>query len=61
MVDIIKLGSNAYSLAYKLKKAEVFTILIRNLKFQAKKKAKPETDSKDIMVEKYYNLLDIFL
>lgn len=33
---------------------------MRNLKFQAVKKAKPETYPKSVILEEYHNLLDMF-
>ena len=33
---------------------------MRDLEYQVKKKARPETDSKSIILEEYINFLDIF-
>lgn len=43
-----------------LKRAQIFAILIKDLKFQVIKKAKLETNLKNIILKKYYNLLDVF-
>ena len=58
--DIVMIDANAYCLVYQLKQAQVFAISIKNLEFQVEKKAKPETNPKTIIPEKYYDLLDMF-
>lgn len=59
-VDFAIIGVNAYCTACKLKKAHVFALSIRNLKYQAKKKTRPKTNSKSIVLEEYHNFLDVF-
>lgn len=54
------IGADTYRIACKLKKAQVFAVSIRDLKYQAEKEAKPKTDSKSIVQDKYHYLLDIF-
>lgn len=49
------ISANAYHKTCKLKKAQVFTIFIKDLKYQAEKKATLETNSKKIVLEKYYD------
>ena len=58
--DVAMIGINVYHLACQLKRAQVFTFSMRNLKFQAKKEARSETNSKIVLLEKYYDLLDVF-
>ena len=58
--DITMIGADAYHLACQLKRAQVFPIFIKNLEFQAKKKTRPETNLKTIVLEEYYDLLDVF-
>lgn len=60
VVDIAIIDTNIYYLVYKLKRAQVFAVLIKNLKFQVAKEVKPETDPKSIVLKKYHNLLDMF-
>lgn len=59
-VDVAIISINIYCLAYKIKKAQFFAILIKNLEFQAVKEARPKTDFKTIVPEKYHNLLYMF-
>ena len=61
IINITIISANIYYAANKLKKTQVFIISMRNLKFQVIKKAKPETDPKNIILKKYYDFLDIFL
>ena len=55
MIDV-----NTYRMAYKLKKAQVFAISMRDLEYQAEKKAKLETNPRSVVLEEYHNLLDVF-
>ena len=57
--DIIIIGADEYYLGCQLKKAQVFAISIKDLEFQAEKKAKPETNPNIVVSEEYYNLLDV--
>ena len=50
-----------YRFVCQLKKAQVFAIFIKNLEFKAEKEARPETNLKTIVLEKYYDFLDVFL
>lgn len=52
---------DVYRVAYKLKKAQVFAVSMRDLEYQAKKKAKPEIDLKNIIQKDYHDLLDLFI
>ena len=60
IVNIIMIGTNAYCLAYKLEKAHVFAISIKNLKFQVAKETRLETDLKNILPEEYHNFFNVF-
>lgn len=51
---------DAYCFACQLKKIRVFAIFIKNLEFQAVKKARRETIPKIIVKEKYYDFLNLF-
>ena len=59
--DVAIIGTNTYCLACQLKRAQVFTISIKNLEFQAEKKARPETNPKTFLPEEYYDFLNMFL
>lgn len=60
-VYIVIIGADSYRIVCKLKKAQVFAISIRELGDKAKKEARSETNPKKIVLEEYYDLLDIFL
>ena len=47
------IGTNAYYIVCQLNKTQVFNISKKFLKFQAKKKARPETYLKTVKPEKY--------
>lgn len=51
---------DAYQLAYKSKKAQVFAVSIRDQEFRIEKKAMPKNNQKSFILEKYYNFLNIF-
>lgn len=53
------ISANAYCAACKSKRAWVFAVFIKNLEYQAKKKARLKTNSRNIITKKYHNLLDI--
>lgn len=54
------IDANAYRIACKLEKAQVFAISMKYLKFQAKKKARPETNPKNVIPKIYHDFLDVF-
>lgn len=60
IVNVILIDVDAYCTAYKLKRAQVFAISMKELEFQATKEAKLETDLKSVIPEKYHDFLDIF-
>lgn len=59
-VKITIIGMDAYRTAYKLKRAQVLAISMRNLEYQVEKEARPETNPKTIVPEEYHDLLDVF-
>lgn len=60
-VSIAIIDIDAYCAIYKLKRAQVFAMSIKDLEYQVEKEAKPETDLKNVILKEYYNFLDIFL
>lgn len=58
-IDIAIIGANAYRTNYKLKRAQIFAIFIKNLEYQAKKKARPKTNLKIVIPKKYCDLFNI--
>ena len=58
--DVVMIDADAYCLACQLKRAQVFAISIRVLKFSAEKEARPETNLKTVVLEKYHDFLDVF-
>ena len=59
-IDIAMIGADAYCAAYYLKKAQVFALPMRDIQYQAKKKARAETDLKSILPQEYHDFLDVF-
>ena len=59
-VNVAMIDTDIYCITCKLKRAQVFAIFIKNLKYQAEKKARPETDPKNVIPEKYHDFLDVF-
>ena len=54
------IGVGAYCTTSKLKKTQVFTVLIRNFEFQVVKETKLEIYLKIVISKAYHNLLDLF-
>lgn len=61
IVDIVRIGINAYCTTCMLKKTLIFAISIENLEFQAINKARPKTKLKNIVPKEYHDFLDVFL
>lgn len=59
-IYIAMISINTYDTTCKLKWIQVFASFIRDLKYQALKKTKLETDLKNVISEKYHNILDVF-
>ena len=60
VVDIVIIGADIYHAAYMLKGAQVFAVSMRDLEFQIGKEAKREIDPKSVVLDEYYDLLDVF-
>ncbi len=60
VVNIAMIGVDAYRAACRLKGAQVFAVFIRDLEYQAEKKAKPETNLRIIVLAEYHDILDVF-
>lgn len=59
-IDIAMIAVDAYCIDCYLQKGRVFVILIKDILYQAKKKAKAETDPNNVVPQKYHNFLDCF-
>ena len=59
-IDIAMIGANAYCATCYLKKAQVFTISMRDIQYQAKKEARAETNPKSVIPQEYHIFLDVF-
>ena len=59
-VNVVMIGADAYRAACKLKRALVFAISMRDLKYQVVKEARLEIDPKIVVPEEYHALLNIF-
>ena len=59
-INIAMIGTDAYCATCRLKRAQVFTISMRDLEYQAEKETKPETDPRTVVPAEYHDLLDIF-
>lgn len=59
-VEITMINADIYYAVCKLIKAQIFAVSMRDLEYQIEKKVKPETDLRIFILEKYYNLLDVF-
>ena len=51
---------DTYCATYCLKRAQVFAISMRDIQYHAKKEARIETDSKNVVLQKYHDFFDIF-
>ena len=58
--DIAMIGADAYRTAYCLKRAQVFAISIRDIQYQAEKKARAETNPKSVVPQEYHDFLNVF-
>ena len=50
-VDVAIIGANTYCTICKLRRAQVFAISLRDLKYRAEKKVKPETNLRSVVLE----------
>ena len=54
------IGVDAYRAACCLKGAQVFAVSIRDIQYQTEKEVSAETNPRNVVPQKYYNLLNIF-
>ena len=54
------IGIDAYCTAYKLKKAQVFAVSMKDLEYHAEKEVRPETNPRNIVLEEYHAFPDVF-
>ncbi len=59
-IDITMIGTDAYCIAYCLKKAQVFAISMRDIQYQAEKEARAKTDPKSVVSQEYHDFLNVF-
>ena len=59
-IDIAMIGADAYRAACHLKGAQVFTVSMRDIQYQAEKEARAETDPKSVVSQEYHDFLDVF-
>lgn len=45
-------------MTYRLKKTQIFTVSIKNLEYQFENKTMLKTDSKNVILKKYHDLLN---
>ena len=59
-IHIAMIGADAYYVACRLKRAQVFAVSMKDIQYQAEKKARAETDPTSVIPQEYYNFLDVF-
>lgn len=59
-INIDMIDTNAYCTTCKLEWAQVFAVSMTNLEYQAKKKARLETDLKSVIFKEFHDLLNVF-
>lgn len=59
-IDVTIISADTYCTTCRLKKAQVFAISIRNLKYQVEREARPKTNPRTVISAEYYDFLDIF-
>ncbi len=59
-IDIAIIGADIYRGTCRLKRTQVFVISMRDIQYQAEKKAKAKTDLKSVVPQKYHDILDVF-
>lgn len=59
-MNIPIININPYCAICKLKKLQIFAISIQDLKYHVEKKVRPKTNLSNIILEEYYNFLNIF-
>lgn len=59
-IDIVIICADAYCAACRWKRAQVFTIFMRNIPYQAEKKARTGTNWKSVVSRKIHDFFDVF-
>ena len=59
-IDIAMIGTDIYYTACHLEKIQVFALVVKNILYQAEKKARAKINPKNIVSKEYYNFLNIF-
>ena len=59
-IDIAIIGADAYYAVCHLKETQIFVLSIRDIQYQAKKKARAETNPISIVPQEYHDFLDDF-
>ena len=54
------IDADADCIACHLKKAQMFTVSMKDIQYQVEKKVKVETDPKNVVTQEYHDFLDIF-
>lgn len=54
-INVIIIGADAYRVTYRIKRAQVLTIFMRDLEYQIEKKARPETKIRTIIPAEDYD------
>ena len=59
-IDIAMIGVDAYCVACRLKRAQVFALSMKDIQYQAEKEARAETNSTSVVPQEYHDFLDVF-
>ena len=54
------IGVDAYCIACRLKRAQMFAVSMKDILYQAEKEAKAKTNPKSVVPQKYHDFLDVF-
>ena len=59
-INIAIIGADAYYAACHLKGAQVFTVSMKDIQYQAEKEARTECNPKSVVPQEYHAFLDVF-
>ena len=59
-IDIAIIGADAYCVACRLKRAQIFALSMKDIQYQVEKEARAETNPRSIVPQEYHDFLDIF-
>ena len=59
-IDIAMISMDAYCIACRLERAQVFAVSMRDILYQAEKKARAETNLISVLPQEYHDFLDVF-